>query len=124
MDINLKKCFNFVVLGFLFIWPVVDTLNGFLYYSNASLPSVSAPYKSLGFIGLVGLLLVYNVTLFFKLFIFSALSIICIIYHYVVYGGALESITWVVRALLTITLIFYIIDEYRRSDFWNKKITR
>ncbi|MDQ7727262.1 hypothetical protein [Halomonas sp. SpR8] len=121
MDVSLKKCLNIGVLGFLIFWPVIDTLNGYLYYNHAFLPSVSAPYKAVGFIVIATLLMIYDVVSFVKLFLFIVLSMLCFVYQYMVYGEVIESITWAVRGLLTLALIFYLISESKRNCFWSKK---
>ncbi len=43
MDMKLKRCADLLLLCFLMAWPVVDTLNGYLYYQSMAWPSISAP---------------------------------------------------------------------------------
>ncbi|WP_235041844.1 hypothetical protein [Vreelandella profundi] len=119
-DVSLKRVLNLCLLAFLLLWPVVDALNGYLYYNYSSFTSVSAPYKALGFVFVLMLLFVFEIFSFIKLFILAALSVFCIVYQYLVYGYAVESISWIVRALLTVALILYLVSGRGCDFFWCK----
>ncbi|WP_235937266.1 hypothetical protein [Vreelandella azerica] len=122
MDLKLKQCINILLLCFLIVWPVVDTVNGYFYYHNVTIPSISAPYKALGFIGLMVALLIYHVRLFIYALLCALLITLCLFYQVFIYGHAVESITWAVRGLLTLALLFYLIGEAKHpSDFWNNR---
>lgn len=118
MDLTLKRCLNSVLLCFLFFWPIVDTVNGALYYQNESFPSVSAFYKGVGFIGITILLIVYHFYRFLQLLIFISLSMVCIFYQFIFYGSVGESVVWATRGLLTLALLLYLISDSRSNDFW------
>lgn len=121
MDVKLKTCLDIILLIFLMLWPVVDTLNGYLYYEQIGMASVSAPYKALGFIAITLMLLIYHPRYFFQLLVAVSLATTCIAYHFFVYNGSSESVVWLVRALLTLSLIFYFVGESARGEFWNRR---
>lgn len=121
MDVKVKTCLDITLLMFLVLWPAVDTLNGYFYYQEAAIPSISAPYKALGFIGIVLMLLVYHPWHFFQLLIMIALVVASICYQMLVYGAVTESITWAVRGLLTLALLFYLIGESAKGSFWSRR---
>ena len=121
MDVKVKTCLDITLLMFLVLWPAVDTLNGYFYYQEAAIPSISAPYKALGFIGIVLMLLVYHPWRFFRLLIMIALVVVSICYQMIVYGAVTESITWAVRGLLTLALLFYLIGESAKGGFWSRR---
>lgn len=105
MDVKVKTCLDITLLIFLVLWPAVDTLNGYFYYQETAIPSISAPYKAIGFIGVVLMLLVYHPWRFFQLLIMITLVVASIAYQLLVYGAVTESITWAVRGLLTLTVV-------------------
>ncbi|EGP21199.1 hypothetical protein [Halomonas sp. TD01] len=119
MDVKVKTCLDITLLIFLMLWPAVDTLNGYFHYQEVAMPSISAPYKALGFIGVVLMLLVYHPWRFFQLLIMIALLVASIAYQMFVYGAATESTTWAVRGLLTLALLFYLIGESANGSFWS-----
>ncbi|MFP3344069.1 hypothetical protein R0J87_16335 [Halomonas sp. SIMBA_159] len=120
MNLKLKQCIDFLLLCFLITWPVVDTLNGYFYYQSVSLPSISAPYKALGFIGILVILMIYHVKQFLYALLCAALIVLCLFYQAFTYGHALESVTWAVRGLLTLALLFYLVGEAKRTaSFWS-----
>ncbi|WP_219861248.1 O-antigen ligase family protein [Vreelandella piezotolerans] len=122
MDMKLKRCADLLLLCFLMAWPVVDTLNGYLYYQSMAWPSISAPYKTLGFVALLGVLMIYHVKQFLYALICAALMALCVFYQLVSYGQAVESITWAVRGLLTLVLLFYLMGEAKQAtSFWSLK---
>ncbi|WP_030071879.1 O-antigen ligase family protein [Halomonas alkaliantarctica] len=121
MDVKVKTCLDITLLVFLILWPVVDTLNGYFYYQEAAIPSISAPYKALGFIGIVLMLLVYHPWRFFQLFIMIVLVVTSIAYQKFAYGAVTESITWAVRGLLALALLFYLIGESVKDSFWSRR---
>lgn len=122
MDFKLKQCINILLLCFLIAWPVIDTLNGYFYYQDVSIPSISAAYKALGFVALMAMLMVYHVKQFLYALLCAALITLCLFYHVFTYGHAAESITWAVRGLLTLALLFYLVGEAKHSDdFWNNR---
>lgn len=120
MELKLKQCLDMLLLCFLLAWPLVDTLNGYLYYQNVSLPSISAPYKTLGFIGLLVMLMIYHVEQFLYALLCATLASLCLFYQVFTYGHAVESITWAVRGLLTLALLFYLVGEAKHpAGFWS-----
>lgn len=120
MDFKLKQCADLVLLCFLIAWPLVDTLNGYLYYQSISLPSISAAYKTLGFVALLFMLMIYHVKQFLYTLLCAALVSLCLFYQVFTYGHAVESITWAVRGLLTLALLFYLMGETKHSaGFWS-----
>lgn len=119
MDVKVKTCLDITLLIFLVLWPAVDTLNGYFYYQETAIPSISAPYKAIGFIGVVLMLLVYHPWRFFQLLIMITLVVASIAYQLLVYGAVTESITWAVRGLLTLALLFYLIGESVNGGFWS-----
>ncbi|WP_404463369.1 hypothetical protein LG331_11960 [Vreelandella aquamarina] len=120
MDFKLKQCADLVLLCFLIAWPLVDTLNGYLYYQSISLPSISAAYKTLGFVALLFMLMIYHVKQFLYTLLCAALVSLCLFYQVFTYGHAVESITWAVRGLLTLALLFYLMGETKHSaSFWS-----
>ena len=120
MDMKLKRCIDLLLLCFLMAWPLVDTLNGYLYYQSVSLPSISAPYKTLGFVALLVVLMIYHVKQFLYLLLCAALMALCLFYQVMNYGHAIESVTWAVRGLLTLALLFYLVGEAKQSEgFWS-----
>jgi hypothetical protein len=121
MDVKLKTCLDIVLLMFLILWPAVDTLNGYLHYQQIGMLSVSAPYKALGFIGVVLMLLVYHPKCFVPLLVIISLAVACIAYHFLIYNGSAESVVWLVRVLLTLALIFYLVSESSRGSFWSRR---
>ena len=121
MDVKVKTCLDITLLMFLVLWPAVDTLNGYFYYQEAAIPSISAPYKALGFMGIVLMLLVYHPWHFFQLLIMVALVVASICYQMLVYGAVTESITWAVRGLLTLALLFYLMGESAKGSFWSRR---
>ncbi|MFP3325963.1 hypothetical protein R0K05_23205, partial [Planococcus sp. SIMBA_160] len=78
MNLKLKQCIDFLLLCFLITWPVVDTLNGYFYYQSVSLPSISAPYKALGFIGILVIVMIYHVKQFLYALLCAALIVLCL----------------------------------------------
>ncbi|MBZ5486431.1 O-antigen ligase family protein [Halomonas aquamarina] len=121
MDVKLKKCFNLILLGFLLLWPAVDTLNGYFYYQDASFVSISAPYKAVGFIFIVILMLLYYPYRFFQFLLLVATISFCLIYQIAVYEEISESVAWAVRGLLTMALLLYLISEKGENVFWTRK---
>lgn len=122
MDLKMKQCINILLLCFLIAWPMVDTLNGYFYYQSVSLPSISAPYKALGFIALMAALMFYHVKQFLYALLCAALITLCLFYQVFTYGHAMESITWAVRGLLTLALLFYLVGEAKHScGFWSQQ---
>lgn len=122
MDFKLKQCINILLLCFLIAWPVVDTLNGYFYYQSVSMPSISALYKALGFVALMATLMIYHIKQFLYALLCAVLITLCLFYQIFIYGHAMQSITWAVRGLLTLALLFYLVGEAKHSgDFWNNR---
>lgn len=99
----------------------LDTLNGYFYYHNNSMPSISAVYKSFVFIMIALLLMVYHPRRFLHLLFFITVSVACLSYQLIIYEEIIESAAWVVRGLLTLALLFYIIGESRYEGIWKKE---
>lgn len=117
---KLKQYADLLLLCFLIAWPVVDTLNGYLYYQDASFSSVSMPYKACGFIVLLAMLMVYHVKQFLWVLFCAALFTVCLFYQLATYGQVAESATWAVRGLLTLALLLYFVGEARHNaSFWH-----
>ncbi|KFC50444.1 hypothetical protein DK37_21490 [Halomonas sp. SUBG004] len=64
---------------------------------------------------LLGVLMIYHVKQFLYALICAALMALCVFYQLVSYGQAVESITWAVRGLLTLVLLFYLMGEAKQA---------
>ncbi|KFC49410.1 hypothetical protein DK37_10075 [Halomonas sp. SUBG004] len=68
--------------------------------------------------------MIYHVKQFLYALICAALMALCVFYQLVSYGQAVESITWAVRGLLTLVLLFYLMGEAKQAtSFWSLKKT-
>lgn len=97
-----------VFLGFVIGWPVIDMLNGFIRYYNISSLSISSFYK---FFLLIFLFVRLRGRVGNLATIIGGGGIFCIVYHVFFHAVSLESISWLIRAFLSILIFEFLVKN-------------